>query len=452
MAKDNQHEAGEGTRHKKSGSHRTESSKKVRHIVKKMYMRAFLGEKPVAWLMYSDINEFLLAMDVACVYPENYGALNAAKQAGGYFIERAEAEGYSDVICSYARIGLGYAAEWRDTNEIPAMAPDGGMAKPAFMVGSNLGCDARYKWFQAFSRYVDAPYYAFDLLAPEAESVHRADIRDRYVKYTTAQLRGLVDFMERVLGKKIDWDKLEEAVRLGETANRFWGDAYVLGAKSVPCCFPVGDAFSCIAPGLFMKGEPATVEFYQGLYNEVKHRADNNMGVLKDEKYRLGFVGGPPPWHSMGIFDYVEDQDAVFAAQTVYGVAREIADVPDTITDPIERKAHAWYQRACHRAEESRRIGAFGICDHTGFGGMLGSGVDPRSFKLDGLVIHLVRSCRGLTIGQIYQKMLLDRYMELPALFIESDMADARNYFESDWKARLDYFLDTVRTRKESGS
>jgi len=33
--------------------------------------------------------------------------------------------------------------------KIPPEAPIGGMPKPIFLLSSNIGCDARYKWFQA---------------------------------------------------------------------------------------------------------------------------------------------------------------------------------------------------------------------------------------------------------------------------------------------------------------
>lgn len=435
-------------RKKTSAKKWTESAKKVREVVKDMYVRALVENKPVAWVMFTLANELFVAMDVLPVYPENYAGLCATKRVGDPFIERAEADGFSNVTCSYARIGLGYSALWQDTGEIPSFAPDGGMARPVMMVGSSLVCDTRYKWFQTFSRYMDVPYHAFDWEGPPADTVHRPDVRDQYIKYSLAQLHGLVSFMEERLGKKMDWDKLDEIVRRGEKTYQLWHDAYMLAGRTVPCPFPAEDSFNCFVPAFFRMGEEAALEFYQGLYDEIKYKADNGIGSIPDEKYRLIWGGGLPPWHTMQIFNYVEEQGAVFCFQAVY-LPMEPADIPDRITHPLERLVHNRYEMGIRRAERDRQLGVFNECNFVGLGNPLYY-IEP--FQADGLVMHWLRSCRGTTIGQIFQKNLVEERTKTPTLFLESDMCDVRDYFEADWKMKLQAFFETLESRKRAGS
>ena len=426
----------------------TESAKKVRGLVANMYLRALTEDKPVAWVMFSLTNELFLAMDVLPVYPENYAGLCATKRIGEPFIDRAEADGFSDVICSYARIGLGYSALWQDAGEIPEFAPDGGMAKPAIMIGSSLACDTRYKWFQAFSRYMDVPYYAFDTPNPTMDYAQRADVKEQYIKYNLAQLHGLVDFMEEHLGKKMDWDKLDEIVRRGEKTYQLWFDAYMMAGRAVPCPFPAEDSFRCFVPAFFMMGEVEALDFYQGLYDEIKYKTENKIGSIPEEKYRLLWGGGLPPWHTMGIFDYVEDRGAVFAFQSVY-LPFHPADIPDRITNPLERLIRSRYELFKERADREKELGVFGFCNFVGLGNPL---LFVDEFKVDGVVMHWLRSCRGTTIGQIYSKNLTEERTNVPTLFLESDMCDVRDYFEADWKVKLDAFIETLDARKRAGS
>ena len=89
-------------------------------------------------------------------------ALCAAKRDMDRFLLKAEADGYSQVLCSYARIGLGFDSLRKELGGIPENAPDGGMPVPDMMLGSSAVCDPRFKWYQAAGRYLEVPTYSID--------------------------------------------------------------------------------------------------------------------------------------------------------------------------------------------------------------------------------------------------------------------------------------------------
>jgi len=419
---------GEG-RYKTSAKHWTESAKKVRGLVRDMYTSALVEEKPVAWVMLSMINELFVAMDVLPVYPENYAGLCATKRVAEPFMERAEADGYSDVTCSYARIGLGYAGLWQDTGEIPDFAPDGGMAKPDMMVGSSIACDTRYKWFQAFSRYLDVPCYSFDMPIPPAGRMRRPDVMLHYLNYFLAQLRGLVAFMEKTLGKKMDWDKLDEVVRRSQKTNALWYDSFILAASAEPCPMPVEGALNNFVPAFFMSGSVEALEFYQGLYDEVKERVDNKVGIIPEERYRLIWGGGLPPWHTMDIFNYVENQGAIFVYQTSYQPFAPV-ELPDSITDPLMRM---FMSRSRPAAAHIARQQGIKQSDLGGLSGLFSSVALVQPFKAQGVVM----------------RRLLEESSTVPVLILESDMGDVRDHSEAEWKMKLDAFFETIEARKK---
>ena len=190
---------------KTSARHSLDTSKKVRKLVKDSYMRAqqAVSEgQPVAWYMVCFINPIFMSMDIVPIMPENWAALCATKRAQEPYILRAESEGYANQVCSYSRIGMGYCSMLRE-GDLPSDVPDGGMAKPTMLVGSSAYCDIRYKWFQSIARYLDAPCYCFDnLLNPPLDTAYREEVRDQYIKYQVQQYRGLIEFMERVTGRR----------------------------------------------------------------------------------------------------------------------------------------------------------------------------------------------------------------------------------------------------------
>jgi len=64
-------------------------------------------EKPIAWVTSGAPVEFLYAMDVLPIYPENYAAMCAAGHQSLELLEAAEAAGFSQDLCAYARTDFG---------------------------------------------------------------------------------------------------------------------------------------------------------------------------------------------------------------------------------------------------------------------------------------------------------------------------------------------------------
>jgi hypothetical protein len=76
---------------------RLESRKKLRPMLDMMYdsgLEAAKAGKPVAWCMVNwwEGDPILKAMDVAAIYPENYGTVCAAMGAAQEYLGRSEGE------------------------------------------------------------------------------------------------------------------------------------------------------------------------------------------------------------------------------------------------------------------------------------------------------------------------------------------------------------------------
>ncbi|MBI4216614.1 MAG: 2-hydroxyacyl-CoA dehydratase [Chloroflexi bacterium] len=420
----------------------TETAREVRKMLKAWYEKAHeykrTGERQVTWSMMGTNYNLLVAMDVMTLWTENYASLAASKKVEGPFIAKAESAGFSNLCCGYSRTVLGYCIAHEELGIPPDFSPDGGLALPDFLVTSTGTCDPRFKWYQAMGKYLKVPLFAYDRInSPPLSMKLTPDLKERYIQYGTAQFWGLVEFLEQQCGHKMDWDKFREVDRLDMETWRMAWQTYEL-RKAVPGPVPTQDMMSSFVPRVFMPSEPATLDFYTRLRDETKERVNKKQGVIPNEKFRVMWAGGLPPWHNMGIYNYFESLGAVAVFETTYNPGEPTELENEERYHPIEL-----FQRRLYAGIEQDWAKAFGPG---------GSGYPQietlkdyiRDYKIDGLVMHATKSCRATSIGQTMNRDLIRKFSPVPVLFLESDIIDARDYSEADTRARIDAFVETL--------
>jgi len=422
----------------------TESAGKIRTVVKRMYKQAQQAKeerRKVAYCMVvCNYEEILAAMDIVQVYTENYAGLCAVKRQAECYMEKARAEGYSDLLCGYAQVGIGFDAMRHELGEMPPDAPDGGMPEPDMLLGCSMGCDPRWKWYQALGRYKNAPIYNMDVLMPPSDADIDA-IREHSVRYMAEELRGLISFLEEQTGTRMDYDRLMAIIKQVEETRRWWREAYEL-RKAVPTPMTTQDHFVLFVPHHMMLTDSFTLEFYKGLYDELKERVDNGIGAIDDERYRLLWGVGLPPWHTMSILDYFINFGAVFAAETAYMVP-EPFEVPSD-GDPVEIIARRAFERNTALQRRGQEAGGVPALAQAHLERI-------RDYGIDGVVMHITRSCRASTMGQILvRNVIRDHYPGMPVMFMESDIIDLDTYSEEETKNRIDTFMEMVGSYKGS--
>lgn len=428
----------------------TNAAKSVNKMLKEWYARArdaASQQRKVAWSMVGVPSELFTTFDVDAVWPENFGTVCASRQVAVHFMSEAEADGYSMDLCSYSRNSLGYLRRRDEVHGVPPEAPLGGLAEPDMLITPGRDCDIRMKWFQAqATRFGKTPMHIFEVPCPPYGSdLEDEDLKKHYIKLHMDGLKGFVSFLEQHTGKKYDEARLSQAIVDSQEALRLFYEIDKL-RRTVPSPMPSEDHYSVIIPELFMLGEKFAVDFYRMLYEEVKARVDNKVGVIPDEKYRLGWVG-LPTWFNLGIFNYFEKFGAVFAIETTYH-----AGVPVQID--ASRPLEALAERAWLRAKELHRWGAEAEPEAAYSGGVM---THPpaqmvaqivRDYKLDGVLLHTTKSCRIISFGQQHTRNEL-RKLGVPVMVLESDMTDPRAWSDAAVRSQIDGFLELVASNKE---
>jgi benzoyl-CoA reductase/2-hydroxyglutaryl-CoA dehydratase subunit BcrC/BadD/HgdB len=437
---------------------RLKSMYALRAEVDKMYEaggEAKAEGRPVAWVMLEGwANPILNAMDVITVYPENYSSLCAAQKLAGPFLERAETEGYPTHLCGYARTCVGYSARMVELEgQIPPEAPAGGMPRPNLLISSGEVCDARFKWFQSLGRYFDAPVWTLESPSPNARENLTPGTYERNVKFLINEIRQFVIFLERLLGKKMEWDKLEYT---GDGTNRINRIRWEINQlrKARPCPMHTRDFWSVMSAALYRgaANPKVVVEGNQKMYDEVKYRVDNGIsGINRPEKYRMSFEG-LPPWHSLGFLDDLADRGWNFVCESAYSPGRPFKVDLTGVADPIEKYVRKRYRSLASVIEQE-----FGPEEASEVKEeIMREGASPRlrlrhirEFQCDGVVLHILLSCRALSSGlSLFSDQLLDTY-KVPSLIIEGDIIDTSLFNPTESLKKAETFEETMEHYKK---
>lgn len=381
---------------------------------------------------------------VVFLYPENYGALCAARGVAADYIDSCLSRGYSNLVCGYGKAVIGYAHKMVEEmgGDIPSDAPGRGMAKPALMLSQAAPCDNRNLFLRALQHYYDVPYYLMsDVLVHAAADRDFGELNPYYAKYMAEEMRSYVDWAGKQLGKKLDTDRLSENVDIALKSARLWYECDEL-RKAIPSPMPSEDHFACVAVGFFFFGEQQGLDFWQKLRDELKYRVDNKIGVIPDEKYRVMWVG-LPAHHSIRVFNWLETLGVVGAIEAVDYHAGAASDpsIPKGITDPYERLAwwHVWYVTTWSAKSLIEKTYSWRAQRYLDW---------AREYKIDGALLHMMLSCRQASVGSLHIRDVLMKYANVPSLIVEGDLIDPRLFPEKKFHEEALAFLETMETYK----
>lgn len=406
---------------KKKAINRLKTMYPLRALIDEMYRKSIEASKsgkPTAWCMVNwwEGDPILKAMDIEFVYPENYGAVCAAMGAAQSYLERSDSDGFPTHMCGYARNCIGYAARMRDLGEIPPEAPLGGMPKPILLLSAGSLCDARYKWFQALGRYLDAPVWTLELPHPGVKESFLKGAYEQAINFMVKELKEFVTFLERLINKKMDWDKLEEIVEDIIEVNRVWYEINEL-RKARPCPMHSRDFWTCMNASLYPSGDlKVSLDLYRKMYDEVKQRVDNHIGAVPEEKYRLVFAE-LPPWHSLKFFDQLAERGWNFVAES-WAYHPPIPIDISKISNPLERIARFTYQwfagyfKGALKAGEQMGYFGYPYLEYA------------RGYECDGAFLHPLLTCRTATNHLMYVQDRLRQRLKVPSLMVEGDIVD----------------------------
>ncbi|GAW93802.1 2-hydroxyacyl-CoA dehydratase subunit D [Calderihabitans maritimus] len=386
-------------------------------LIRQYYQKAHQVKaegKPVAWITAIDPIEICYAMDVYPVLPENFAAVCSARQVAPEMIEAAEGEGYSNDLCSYARICLG--------SLFGNPGPWGGMPEPDMLIVSRNACTTHVKWWEAMARHLKKPLFVIDMPLQITDRKYEDD-NPQDLKYIKAQLMDLIAFLEENTGRKLDEDKLRKTAALSDRASQLWNEILEY-RKTVPTPMSAADSFTDIFPIVCLPGTQEAVDAYEQLCREVAERAKKKKGVLPEERHRL-LWDNIPLWYNLGLYNYFEERGSVFVIESYSTTWSGRVDPDDPLTGLARKCSKIWLNSSLEiKINNTLKL--------------------AREYHVDGAILHSNRSCKSYSIGQVDIQNALKEHLGIPSIILEADMADVGKYADGPVKTRIDAFLELL--------
>lgn len=406
-----------------SGKRRLEKSS---HSLKKLITQYFMqmhGEaaagKFVTWIAIIVPIEILKGFDIVIAVPENHSAMCAARGAGATQAAKAELEGYTMDLCSYARIDLG---TWFAKGE---GSPSMGMPGPDLLISNNNNCSLLVKWFDIYRRELQVPHFVLDVpfcYAPQQK---------KDLEYIIAQFRDLIAMIENLTGQSWDESKVREAVRLTDEANGHWRRFLNL-AERHPAGMTAFDSFVHMAPYITSyRGTQELVDHCKLLADETEALADSGDVPVPKEKHRL-LWDNIAPWHQLR------------------KMSGKLAELEANVTcasytscmGTLEGQDEQFRFGSEDPLQDLARIQNFSVCPHgleLRYEAMCGM---IERMDINGVIFSSNSSCKVYSVMQMDLMRKIERRYKIPTVMIDLDHADPRQYNEEKEFLKVEAMLE----------
>ena len=383
-------------------------------------MRAKAEGKLVAWSTSIAPQELLETMDIYTVYPENHAAAIGARKCAQELIDHAEGKGYSSDVCSYARVNLAYM----DRQNCEAA----NMPLPDLIFCCSNICNTVIKWYENIAEELCVPMILFDL-----PFNHRYEVSAQNIAYIKAQILEAIRRLETITGRRFDYDRFREVMRISAETAAWWKKATLL-ARAKPSPLNGFDLFNYMAAIVCMRGTREGRELFKLWHDELSERSKRGLGPWKDgeERYRV-------MWDGIACWPYLGDTYKILKKN---GVNVVTSTYPDS-----------WYIMY----EEGDLDGMARAYSSIYVNRSLDFGVDNivqivRDFRLDGIVFHSNRSCKFMDFRQFEVQRRVEAVTGAASVVFDGDQTDPRAFSTAQYETRIQALVEMMESKGNGGA
>lgn len=403
---------------KNEKNYQLESTKMYMELMIQYYERANRAQQEgrfVAGHCVLSPVEIFYALDLVPFHLEGFSLfLNFFEDLQPY-LQIAKQWGMANEICSVHRALIGMIKE----NSFPP---------PDATIWSSLVCDNTVKSGEGMVDLYGSHPYFLD---------HPYVYNEKTLEYYARDLQEMTRFLEGVSGKKLDRDKLEEAVRLSAEVHTLTLEINEL-RKTVPSPMPSESMFALMATNWYCCGTPEAVAIHKKLRDEVKENVEKKRGAVPNERFRLLFSFILPVFN-LDLMTWMEEE---------YG-ASFILCPQDTWLEG----AH-WYQPG----EDLYKSLARRYFTHAGrhqFHGPMKEWSKStlqvcRDYKIDGVIFFSHLGCRQACAAIRTLKDQLKEKVDVPLVAVDCDLTDKSISSPEEMKEKLEQFFEMLQEREVS--
>ncbi len=380
--------------------------------------------------------EILRSFDFHMVFPEINSLQTGVRKTSAEFIRISEDYGMSPDVCSYVKADVGMMI--KEEKE-----PLGKMPKPDLSVSSNM-CGTFIKWAEIWERRYKMPSFVLDLPGQRSSSwvvrpgdaQHSADSR-----WVEDQFKDLIAKCEKITGKRFDIDRLAEVQGRVNQMVIHWNNVMELNRTCPAPYNAMLDGLTYIGIMNVYRGTVEGVEFMRRLEEDVRAKVARGEGRVPEERFRLLFSGTPCYVSMRRLVELFETWGGVFAYSDYLTFAAGGMDAAELLYDtsrPLESLAEV-------TALAAQRGLSNQFFAHERMEKQI------KDYGVDGVVFHGIKSCRFVSAGMADTRDYISKRLDIPTLYIESDLIDPRYWSDAQIKNRVDAFFEALQQRGGAG-
>ncbi len=369
--------------------------------------------KPVAWVSSNFPVEIPETLGIATVYPENQAAGIAARGAGERMCDVAEAEGYSNDICAYARVSLAYAKLKE--------CPEQDVAMPDVLLCCNNICNCMIKWYENLAKELDIPMIMLDIPFNPNYEVNQA-----FIDYVGAQFWDAVRQLEKIFNIKWDDKRFEEVTGFSCRSSKAWLAA-TGEAKHTPSPFNGFDLLNHMAVMVTARGKEEAGEAMETLLKEYRENHENGVSTFREEeKYRIMFEG-------IACWPYLRATSKGLKSRGINMVTTIYADAFGFDYHSFDEMIAAYCSVPNAINLEKSRDKRIKLC---------------KDDNVEGLLVHTNRSCKLWSGFMPEMSRQIGEACDIPVASFDGDQADPRNFSEAQYETRVQGLMEIMEAKK----
>jgi benzoyl-CoA reductase/2-hydroxyglutaryl-CoA dehydratase subunit BcrC/BadD/HgdB len=306
---------------------------------------------------------------------------------------------------------------------IAAFAFKGWFPKPVAFVYAVGGCDAFCGSSRVLSEFYDTPSFCIDTPYYYTEEG---------IAYLTQELADMVAFLEGHTGRRMDWDRLRQSLKLSQRQMELYQEIRQL-RKAVPSPMENRRAWQLNWMNWIYAGSEDGIHFFQTLRDELKERVENKKGVASQEKFRLLDLQMPPAW-AFKLLDWMqEERGANIVSESYIRYERDVILDPDK---PMESLARKW----CGGPLWNELQGSTRVITQVAV-------EDAKEYQVDGAIWWDNFSCRQCGALRMTRDTVLEE-VNIPVAEVKCDVMYPGFVSYEEMQKSLENFFDLLEDRK----
>ncbi len=388
-----------------SENNKIQAKVRLRNVVDTVYQNAWDAKKrgePVGWSSSKFPAEIAETLGLAVCYPENQAAAISAKHGGQRMCEHAEAMGYDNDICGYARINLAYAAGY-EADEKP-------MPQPDFVLCCNNICNCMTKWYENIARMHNIPLIMIDV-----PYTNTTEVGDDYVAYIRGQFDDAIKQLETISGRQFDQKVFEQVCANSNRTAKAWLKVCSY-CQIKPSPFAGFDLFNHMAVVVTARCKVEAAEAFEQLADEFEQNVKDGKSTWKyEEKHRIMFEGIPCWPELQALFKPLKEK-GINTTAVVYAPAFGF------IYNNLDELMKAYCKAPNSVCLETGVNWREDICKEN---------------QVDGILVHYNRSCKPWSGYMPEMERRFRNDLGVPVVGFDGDQADPRNFSDAQYETRV---------------